>query len=738
MKQWIDESGFCELVRTVCRKSEEQANAEKTASVLFNEAFAEMESFRNYKPFIQAESAYIQAENLLDRVIADVDAKEVLKKEIHQTKDTRSDFLKCIQVSGEGPFPDASSTADYLEQYYRLLKNLFFYMEILEAAEVTGQQIVQSILNADMYFNDTEAGASLYSPAVLDGIFHLYAAVEEYRRCTAQIKSALLKKKYQEILISKVLRYFRWVVVCDGELMQAAIPASLEETDDSSRLEELQWTLDVPIRPLRSYNSYEGIGELRLLDKVLYEIECKKDQKLLRSEFEITLVGDIQSRAMSVLCNTVCFALQKSSFKLPDPFRVHFRVLTYNESLPSAETVFSQKGITVTYEFEKYTGQLLQVTDLGKLLDLSDIVFILDSCDLYKRVRFSPMRDRNLFWQFLANDTYDTDYLIHGNGKNFERCGYFIRTLQILYTFVALGSPGEMYKKLNEPLLEYLRTRSAEKAIYVYISDLEAFRELDYAENQLIRIEQYNEKQIAILRMTDFKEAPLIKPAAPGSDAEKVIVFSFWQLVKHIAVRDIDGFLDFFGMSSDEDILTLQQTLAGVDYSRWPEELVFYYQVPDSPAQVGAEDFRKRVEECVRDVVMPFFVKRPPDMFYEYLIKSFGSFLYSDAKSVDDMLFLHLFENRHELLKAARLGGERKDLGNYMRQYCKYSQKQYYYEIMKDYDTSSYKFSFKYKKLEQLEKADAELRKVIFKNIATACQENSYKESFLYWKCAEA
>lgn len=191
------------------------------------------------------------------------------------------------------------------------------------------------------------------------------------------------------------------------------------------------------------------------------------------------------------------------------------------------------------------------------------------------------------------------------------------------------------------------------------------------------------------------------------------------------------------GLNSLTDILTIRNTLIGIDYRNWPEKLSFYYQLPlDTKLPERYEEYLKT---CIIDEVMPFFKSNlaEKDAFYEYYVKSYSSPLYSDAKDVDDMLFLHLFKNKHHLLKETELKGKREDLTNFRPRIFIYSSKQYYQEIMEDYDTSSEEFAFKYIKLERLRKVDPQLRKVIFDNIRRSCERNDYKDSYLYIKFNE-
>lgn len=175
--------------------------------------------------------------------------------------------------------------------------------------------------------------------------------------------------------------------------------------------------------------------------------------------------------------------------------------------------------------------------------------------------------------------------LSSGNEEKMIRKSNFTDLIQMLYVFSYTGETGKLYKRLNRTILNHLWKRGSAqykdgRSIYVYISDLDAFRAENYEnydERKLIRIERYNEKEIAILRMSDYEDKPL---PVGRPDEERMIVFTLWQLIKHTAARNIREFLQFFDFEDDKDILILRNTMVGVDYSEWPEILEFYYELP--------------------------------------------------------------------------------------------------------------------------------------------------------------
>lgn len=736
-----EEMGVCRLIRSVCDEMTAGSvdGMTKDPCELLNSFYSDAVEGKNgdllFSEYSLATgSGYDDACEYLKYIFLEEDMKKTVKEYLLASKSALQNLIS--SVDGKNPFPDYLLIEEYLTQYYELLKSVLRISDKLKDVKDIGSKFLQSILNVGMVFpedNSLEYSyASLYAPAVLDGVARLYSALADYRKCAAEIKQEKIRKNYQEVLISKVLRYFKWFIVQDEKVMRLEIPAVLYGK------EEIRWTLNIPIYPLENCNSYEGIGEVRLLDKVIYELERLNKDEELNQPYNIAVVGDIESRPMDQLCKLVkCFLREKGL----EDFQVNFKVLTYNKD------AYEHSDDVVTYEFERYDRNLLRSDKLNNLLDQSDLIFLLDCCDLYNELGIEA-RDNNFIWQKVADDNYRKDYLDFARRKDYIRKGGFSDLIDELHIFNYSGEFGKWKKRLNISMLCYLcsycserQNGKKEKSVYAYISDMEAFEKFNYKEQQIIRIENYNDKQVAIIKISDYEEEKL-----DAADKRKLIVFTVWQLIKHIAIRNIDEFLTYFGLPVDEArsmILFLRKVLIGVDYSEWPKSLKFYYQWPKDIMESSI--FEKRLRDCIENEMMPFFKDGVQNMFSEYFIKSFSSFLYSDAKNVNDMLFLHLFKNCHSVLKEVSLegetlregtAGEEIDLSEYQNQKCKYSQKQYYYEMMKDYDTSSDNFTGKYIKLMRLEKSEPELGKEIFANIKRACEENSYTDSYLYRKFA--
>ena len=216
------------------------------------------------------------------------------------------------------------------------------------------------------------------------------------------------------------------------------------------------------------------------------------------------------------------------------------------------------------------------------------------------------------------------------------------------------------------------------KTAYVYVSDLDSIDGLAFCDEHFIRMEHYNDKDFLIVRMPGRKELSL-----PEQVARRIIVLNLWQVIKHCTVRNIDCFMKYFKLKDiPMAINTFRNTLIGIEYGQWNEQLNFYYYLPENFNIPDRQSYESSLEKWIKVGIMPYFKAQPGNMFYDYFVKAFSSFLYSDAKSVDDMLFLHLFVNKHDLFERGVFMGEDNELPLYQAKACKYSQKQFYAEVI--------------------------------------------------------
>lgn len=724
-----EEAGLCKLIRKVCdegKKIRMEGTEEVDIAGFFNETLQMFLPYASWNS-CQKISIFSRAQELVDAFLLEREVRERIKSLLTEVQDARKQLLDSLEDNK--PFPAKAIAMAYRNKYAQLLYELFGHVRKFEDFGKSGIEFLQEILNIDIEITEGEQWASLYSPAAIDALLCIYDYIEQYiHKVTAwEVSGAeakILEANYQAVIISKALRAFRWIIVEDDLIFQAALPAAVPiyANEENEERDKKIWLLDIPVRNLEDYNSYEGIGELRLFDKIIYELEKRKENR--ESEFHVLIVGDILKKPIEVLCQAVERWLQSREGNEQDYWSktyISMTILTRNKWESKCPIPDDSIQITphVKYSWREYKGQLLQGGILEKLIEENDWMFLLDVCDLYNGI-YVEEQDSDLIEQRLfLNDNFS-----------------IAQQQQILYAVVGAGAPGIFTKEINQTFLQYLSRQlkkygEKRKKAYVYVSDLAAISELDFSDENFIRIERYNNKEFLILRMPGMDESELKE-----TDSRRIIVMNLWQVIKHCTVRNINCFLEYFGLDDiSTAVVIFRDTLIGVEYEQWPRQLNFYYSMPDCMENFDMELYEMRLKSWIKTGIMPYFRDQPGDVFNDYFVKAFSTFLYSDAKCVDDMLFLHLFVNKHELFKKVVFAGEDNEIRGYQSMSCKYSQKQFYATAMEDYDTSSEMFMNKYRKLDLMERSDINLRKTIFQKIVDSCQRNHYEDSYLKINC---
>ena len=691
----------------------------------------------------QSDSSLSEAASMLEGTFLAREEKKLLLEKIGTVAKERQRLLNQCTVS---PFPSEQTIIQYLNEYYRLLKEAFRLRVSLKETGIWEKGFFEKILNLDCNEEEGYFWAEMYSPLVLESLRNIYDSLSEYKKIVQNLCFPAQASYYQEVFIRKILRSLRCFFVKDGELWHAALPPYCGDLHN-----DVRWKFKIPLRPLKSYNSYEGISEIRLLDKILYELEMRHAKGESCEKLNIVVIGDINREPLDDLVQMLN-SIRESGANESKGYQEHSDYIAYADSslmlhiyslntdhMESDRLSEEEKYPYVHYKFYPYKEQLKDPEKVDALLAQSDMLFILDSCDIYTGYDIASLIDVGTFWQRIASQDYEENYQRIQGTKNLARRGNLTDLRNVLTAFAWKGKTGILKKKENGRLLSFIEETCGKynkakigktKSVYVYVSDIDAFQGVYFNSKRFVRVERYNEKEIAIIRYSGFEESSL--NVHNTNNNPKTIVFSLWQFVKYFSFILAKQLMPFDKM---EKIYQLRDILVGVDYSNWPQRLIFTCHVPDYMKSCKTISF-DMVREYLEQLVMPFFQSQGNDMYYEYFIRSINSFLYSDAKCLDDMLFLHLFTNQHSLLKDAYLkDDDDPELVVSKRRGGKYSQKRFYADIMKDYDTSSEMFSFKYSKLEDIQREGNLKREEIFQNIMEVCEQNQYGNSYLYDNC---
>jgi hypothetical protein len=286
-------------------------------------------------------------------------------------------------------------------------------------------------------------------------------------------------------------------------------------------------------------------------------------------------------------------------------------------------------------------------------------------------------------------------------------------------------------------------------SLYGYVSDLSAFRRLYCSDSYYVRTERYNQKEIGIIRYTgehnEGFELPVISMDKSGE--RLMISFNVWQVIKHINMEKRDQIIK----AIERDIATdnagkikdyeLHRLFVGIDYTKWPNELDFHYGIDCENWNDGSEKeniLNQFLKRFVKMIVLPIFNEKQEDIFKQYLWRAIKSFLYGDAKSVEDMLFIYLW-NKGVTGKCKIVDDNDNDskavIKNINKLY-KYSIKRFYEMIMSDFDISA---ENSYDQIRIAAKIDIDDVKggksSLFRNVMAACEALNYKDSYLYSNC---
>ena len=608
-----------------------------------------------------------------------------------------------------------SEIKEYLKKYYSLLLDFIIFYDIF-AQERDRDICIGELLRLDASFDEKSGGYQLnfWAPVILNKLQKINDGIEVFFQQITEneaVESKWMEEIYQHTLLTKAQHSLRWYISGeDRRLLHAAIAPYVDDTPDSLRFH-------IAVHSLQTYSSYEGIGELRLGEKIVYEYEMAEKSGL--SQYCVAIIGDLHAGPVEELYRYV----EKKTGGADERLPIRFNIYTKRE-------FGGIKNINIQYR--GLPGDvLLDRDELERVIDTNSVVFILDCVELYK----SPMvrrEDAGFIKQkyaFSAYDEYNT-----GSAKKADICDQ--NMLEELYEVLTceqcFNQFGRLSKQANSFLLEFCEEKQRERGkastIYIYVSDMKAFDKIYKDDQYYIRTERYNQKEIGIIR---YSSEEVTKLDVGGNN--KVLVFNIWQFIKIVALSERNMFISF--VNESEDAYTdLDQIYVGVDYKDWPKLLVVHYYSPESRYDQVALRF-------INDVLLPVFNNRSRDMFRAYIRKSMYSFLYSSAKNVNDMLFIHLFEDKENLLGEAVLAEKNngEEVKAHINRKFKYSSKRFYDMIMKNYDISSNIYigqARTYHTIRKNESNDGKINKdEIYENVIAACKNLSYGNGYLVKNC---
>lgn len=630
-------------------------------------------------------------------------------------------------------FPDIKDIKKCADLFYKSIKFFMSHESFLEMEKK--ERVLYELLNIGSYYDGEKYETTIYSPRSLLVLPSIYKNLSLYLKRTEQ--DEMLTKCNHSIFLAKLHQANRWYTLAVEKrklcLYHVALPAYQTEQNTDMFLE---------MRNIKTYDSYEGVGELRLADKILYELEYRYKNQLDIGNIRISIFGEVNYNPLLELIDYLNKAINIKYPYMKAKYKLSFDVYTRKiDELEENKRISEYKNCVLKF-YKKDEKQFSIRKKIDKLIDDSDIIFLLDNSGIYNAVTYEAFDDGGEYYKNLQ--MLPDQISIDEDREDFKIDKNFDELYNIAVTYGNFGKFGKIYKEAYDTLLGAFEQRcSDEKVIYAYISDLDAFSQMYFNQEQYVRLEQYRDKEMGIIRFSKRKET-LLK----NSSSQKMIVFNLWQFVKHIAIHERMNFEEYFIYPSYRSRILLDQILIGIDYSLWIEELVFSYTL-DSKIDINKAIYCERLEQFINNVIIPKFDSISEISYESYYRKIFISFLYGDAKNIEDLLFLHIYQWHKRILGKSKLRerykDEKQDLIDNKNVELKFSTKRFYQITMKRFDST---FNNEYDRLNAYGTLRRESNmlfydykkddiKMILSNIKKACEAITYDRTILYRQCQE-
>lgn len=666
--------------------------------------------------------------------------EDELKNEFQSKLNAYEDMIRFYQENNR--FLERTEIKKCLLTYIDILTFMLKHEELLE--DIGKKEVLMPLLNfcdVDIFNEEINSiGLSLYSPISLYLLLSIYCRIDEYLLYEISDNEESFKVIFHEIFAKKVLHAYRWFLAGENNLYHAALSTFVEFPSD-------ECNLLVPVHRLEDYDSYEGVRELRLAEKVLFELDTYRNQNKEKIVYRVAILGDLQRQRVEELGSYLEKLIKNNiSGHAFSDIKFHFDIYTKTRYEDNQKQ--DDKGI-YSYDFKSLSKILKSKEQVDALFANHQLIFLLDNLDLYGKIFVEEYFNPEFYKQRLKYYNYDKVLDEIENCKDIECRGVFIELYESMSAYVYSGKWGRFKKIANNSLLQYLESKvyneQDKKAVYVYVSDLEAFHELYCNDKYFVRKEQYANKQIGIIRYSAEEEKILTNT----KDDVNVLVFDMWQFVKHIAIDKREFFLNKL-LGNSSYIADLKQIYIGIHYNKWRQKLVLDYYldgIKDEDGKIG-----RNVNEFICKTIIPLLNKRYGDMYDGYIHQSICSFLYSDAKNVEDMLFIHLLKNHYELIGEAEITSchEPEQVWCNVSRKFKYSFKRFYEMLLESYDISAIEYIGQYQTIDMIEKSldlknalseqgdkktmlvDRAAGRALFEQIVEACEKINYTESYIY------
>lgn len=696
-----------------------------------------IEQNSQYSPVKEVEKDFNLELPAIQNGFFDKEAKDRTLDKLKRFKEIKEHIFKenkeHIYETNSNKFISKSEIRNYLNSYYSVL------VELIGNEMIKDAQVREGILRPLLLMGETKNNNfNLHSPVVLNNVEKMYCGVLDFYNI---LFSSLREDKpmpleiaymYKNILRAKTQRVFRWYIYDNNEFGYVAVPPMPLETSQD-------FAMVVNSKSIKKCNSYEGVGELRFAEKIIDAY-----QKHRGAQFQIALVGDINKPVYELIKYVDDSLLLSELQKKKLIYNIYTKNKIQEQKTCRFKGDYVENIIINSYEEPEYDNILKSVDGLQEVINQNDLIFLLDCIQLYNEIEVKEEKDI-----FSSNLKFSSNEYFKYNNWADNPENIFIKNplddiYQCLTAYVAKGQFGMIEKNANQMIIKYLeemvekeRERGKEdKTVFVYVSDLEAFGNIYSREQYYMRIEQYNEKKIGIIRFSTYQEDKL------ENNENGIIVLNVWQIFKHIALEGRKKILDEINRKCklNCEYQYLHKMYIGLDYKNWNQEVNVYYNYDKkivAKSDKTNEDYDRWMEYFIDNVLLRIFRKQSGSIYQKYCKNVIISFLYGDAKSIEDILFVHLLKRgkvntekfmrpKENIKKEAVLKAVNKGI--------RFSNKRLYDLAMQCYDVAFVNMLEEFD-VTELFKEDGKSKAELKRELAQACRNIEYIDSSLYSNC---
>lgn len=511
-----------------------------------------------------------------------------------------------LSTFASADFSDNAFLSNVL-QYLDSVKDVFlFYFENYEQKSIfTSRNILSQIIEKDMFKTENgELRIGIGNPIVLESLVISYLQIEDFKNLY-YFNDEYLESLNTELIINKIDRLFCDIIVLYNKEFYRIIRFDGNSDNFIARRED-------------NLSSIEKISAIRLYEKINNGTEEAAGHKI-----KILLIGSVIDGSFDLLKDM----LEKLA---PNRYKVN---------------IFDQEE-----DIKKALGQ----SELEKLIDEYDKIFILDCPGIYCPIELETMQDRDRvirrakpnMQNILGIDT-ETNRRDFFNKNGFSSVYY--RTQNYL---IDTSRPNtRKSRKINTGMLDYLKKLVAEKneslndkkELYVYISNNHDFQDELYDMYNFTRFERYNSKNCRIIRFGTEN-----KPNFKSKECKLHI--TFYKLLKMLSnsksffnnFTKCDEFIDSMRLANDTDIF--------IDYGNFREALeyeetsAFNLQIKIQSVEELSVEYRTAVETLIREAFNFDFYRNVKNDILSYCFKKAVANVFSGcAHNFNDLLFHHLY-----------------------------------------------------------------------------------------------